>query len=400
MLLLLLVGWRGLVLLLLLLLLEGHELLVVHGAGHQASRTSWGRTRRTPAVATPARDRTPRGRPAPTLGAGAASTGAPEVAGPCGTHHGATRVASSAAGSSLTKGILWPVGQVLLWPGVLHACCSSTHHAHVARLLRGSSHGVPCPPWVVALAKAWRGRAHHATARTWRGPSDAGRCAALHHGLWRWPATPIAPTIVLAHAPWWRQVMHASCLCLCSLLHAGVEHALLAHLLRCHALGAHLLLAHHHLVALLLLLLQHVHVWLGIRRCTAVSRSANWTLHGDWRSPLWTLRRALRRPTKKLRRRVTGSQHRAESGLGLGKLALEAGSWGKGLLGRIVRLLLHGRRLLSVPLLGRRGRSLGVHGLLLRGVGQGAPDRRGLPCKALGFARPPLGLGFLGTSTW
>lgn len=80
MLLLLLVWWRRLVLLL-LLLLEGHELLVVHRAGHQASRVSCGRTRRAPAVAAPARDRAPRGRPGPTLGA--TSTGATEVAGPC-----------------------------------------------------------------------------------------------------------------------------------------------------------------------------------------------------------------------------------------------------------------------------------------------------------------------------
>lgn len=95
-----------------------------------------------------------------------------------------------------------PVSQILLWPRVLHACCGCTHHAHVARLLRGSSHGVPCPPWVVALAKAWRGWAHHATTRARWGPSHAGCCPTLHQGLRRWPATPISPTIVLAHAPW------------------------------------------------------------------------------------------------------------------------------------------------------------------------------------------------------
>lgn len=209
-------------------------------------------------------------------------------------------MAPSTTGSSLTEGILWPVSQILLWPRVLHACCGCTHHAHVARLLRGSSHGVPCPPWVVALAKAWRGWAHHATTRARWGPSHAGCCPTLHQGLRRWPATPISPTIVLAHAPWWRQVVHASCLSLCSLLHAGVEHALLAHLLRSHALGAHLLLAHHHLVTLLLLLLQHVHVWWGIRRRTAASRSTNWTLHGGLRCPLRALGSSLRWPTKKL----------------------------------------------------------------------------------------------------
>lgn len=94
--------------------------------------------------------------------------------------------------------------------------------------------------------------------------------------------------------------MHASCLSLCSLLHARVEHALLAHLLRGHALGAHLLLAHHHLVALLLLLLQHVHVWWGIWWCTSASWSTNRTLHGGLRCPLWTLGSSLGRPTKKL----------------------------------------------------------------------------------------------------
>lgn len=75
-------------------------------------------------------------------------------------------------------------------------------------------------------------------------------------------------------------------------------------------------------------------------------------------------------------------------------------TWGQWLLGCIVGRLLHGGRwrLLSVPLLGWRG-TLRVHGLL-GGVRQGAPDRCSLACKALGFARPPYGLGFLGPSTW